>query len=293
MRLDWLEDILAVLDTGSFARAAEARNLTQSAFTRRIRTIEDGIGTPLFDRARKPVQLLPNVRAREDEMRRMAADLRTLRDGLRQSGAGRVVSLACQHAITTTISPRLVQVLARDRSVRVRSGNRDECLSQLVTGEVDIAVIYDSPHGPPRPDSRAFAEMSIGTEPLIAVCAPDLANLPDTMSWPIIAYPGEVFLGQVLERAVLSRLPAGIDITRKAETALTLAACQYALDGIGIAWLPLSLAGTALNEGRLIRAPLNTPDLILDVRMIRLADPIRPTALDSWNILRDALHAPD
>lgn len=105
MRLDWLEDILAVLDTGSFARAAEARNLTQSAFTRRIRTIEDGIGTPLFDRARKPVQLLPNVRAREDEMRRMAADLRTLRDGLRQSGAGRVVSLACQHAITTTISP--------------------------------------------------------------------------------------------------------------------------------------------------------------------------------------------
>ena len=83
------------------------------------------------------------------------------------------------------------------------------------------------------------------------------------------------------------------DITRKAETALTLAACQYALDGIGIAWLPLSLAGTALKQGRLIRATLDTPDLMLDVRMIRLADPIRPAALDSWDILRDALHAPD
>ena len=41
MRLEWLEDILAIAQTGSFSGAAERRNLTQSAFSRRIRQIED------------------------------------------------------------------------------------------------------------------------------------------------------------------------------------------------------------------------------------------------------------
>ena len=291
MRPDWLDDILAVLDTGSFARAAEARNLTQSAFTRRIRGIEDAIGAALFDRARKPVQLLPHVRAHEDDMRRMAADLRTLRNGLRQSssGAARSVTLACQHAITTTVSPRLVRLLAEDHAVRVRSGNREACLGHLVTGEVDIAVIYESPHGPPRPGSRAFAERSIGSEPLIAVCTSGLARLPPHDPLPLVAYPGDVFLGHVIERAVLSRLPADRIITRKAETALTLAARQYALDGIGIAWVPRSMVADDLHQGTLVRAPLDATDLTLDIRMVRLADPMRPAAQDGWDLLCDRL----
>ncbi len=295
MRLDWLEDILAVLDTGSLARAAEARNLTQSAFTRRIRTIEDGIGAPLFDRSRKPVQLLPNIRAHEADMRRMVRDLRHVRDGLRQSasGTGHTVALACQHAITTTVSPRLVHILSATHAVRVRSGNREECLSQLVTGDVDIAVIYDSPHSAPRADSRAFVELSIGTEPLIAVCAPGLAETQAGQPVPIIAYPGDVFLGQVLDRGILSHLSTGVSVVRRVETALTLAACQYAKDGLGIAWLPKSVADQPMAQGHLTQAKLDTPDLMLDVRMIRLADPIRTAALTCWDTLQNAMRPLD
>ncbi|MFU8778000.1 MAG: helix-turn-helix domain-containing protein, partial [Roseovarius sp.] len=50
MRLEWLDDILAVADAGSLARAAEIRHVSQSAFTRRLRAIEDTLGVPLFDR---------------------------------------------------------------------------------------------------------------------------------------------------------------------------------------------------------------------------------------------------
>ena len=41
MRLDWLDDLLAVLEQGSLSRAAESRQLTQPAFSRRIKAIED------------------------------------------------------------------------------------------------------------------------------------------------------------------------------------------------------------------------------------------------------------
>ena len=55
MRLEWLDDILAIASTGSFSGAAERRHLTQSAFSRRIQQIEQHIGVELFDRSQKPV----------------------------------------------------------------------------------------------------------------------------------------------------------------------------------------------------------------------------------------------
>ena len=68
MQLDWIDDILAVIDTGSLAAAAERRLLTQPAFTRRVRGIEERIGAALFDRSRKPVAVLPGVLALEPEL---------------------------------------------------------------------------------------------------------------------------------------------------------------------------------------------------------------------------------
>ena len=57
MKLEWLEDLLAVIDQGSLSKAAVARHLTQPAFSRRVRAIEGYLGCELFDRDRKPLQL--------------------------------------------------------------------------------------------------------------------------------------------------------------------------------------------------------------------------------------------
>ncbi|HWU74121.1 MAG TPA: LysR family transcriptional regulator, partial [Sphingomonas sp.] len=50
MELAWLEDFIALSETGNFSRAAELRHVTQPAFSRRIRALEDWVGTPLFER---------------------------------------------------------------------------------------------------------------------------------------------------------------------------------------------------------------------------------------------------
>ena len=78
MRLEWLDDILAGADAGSLARAAEIRHVSQSAFTRRLRAIEEALGVPLFDRRRKPVVLLPDIEVQSGEMRALATQLRHL-----------------------------------------------------------------------------------------------------------------------------------------------------------------------------------------------------------------------
>lgn len=288
MNHDWLDDILAVLDAGSFVGAAERRNITQSAFTRRIRAIEEGLGAPLFDRRRKPVVLLPALRGQEPALRRLAQDMRSLRGDLRASakGAGRIVTLACQHAITATISPGLVKHLTELgwSSVRVRSGNRDECLLQLISGVADMVVTYDHPEVARDLERSGLIERRIGRETLVPVCLPALAEtLEDEL--PVIGYPSDVFLGELVERRLWAGLSQGRTINRRAETALTLAAYHYALNGIGIAWLPLSLVAADLEAGRLLKPDMAGPDYALDIRLIRLSDEARSGTLQAWDAL--------
>ena len=57
MNLIWLEDFLALASTGNFSRAAEERHMTQPAFSRRIRALEEWLGVVLIDRATHPAAL--------------------------------------------------------------------------------------------------------------------------------------------------------------------------------------------------------------------------------------------
>jgi DNA-binding transcriptional LysR family regulator len=54
MNLIWFEDFMALASTGNFSRAAEERHMTQPAFSRRIRALEEWLGVVLIDRRRTP-----------------------------------------------------------------------------------------------------------------------------------------------------------------------------------------------------------------------------------------------
>jgi len=288
MRLEWIEDILAVLDNGSLARAAEKRFLTQSAFTRRVRMIEESIGATLFDRSRKPVALMPGVKALEPEMRRLSMQLRRLKHDLKQTTDLRssVVSIACQHALTTTLSSKIVGALtAGDRTVRMRSGNRDECLIQLFSGEADIAITYQIPGERTPILAQAFEAQDLGADRLIPVCIPDLEDSTHDGEIPVIGYPSDVFLGQVFDRTIVPRLSNKVVLSPRAETALTLAMIQLVLDGIGVAWLPQSLIFDHLAQKRLVKPEPKLPEQELEIKMIRLAEGQSPQNDAIWSLL--------
>ncbi len=293
MRLEWIEDLLAVLDSGSLARAAERRFLTQSAFTRRVRLIEDSIGATLFDRSRTPVPLLPGVQALEPNLRDLAAQLRRLREALAHAASpgARTLTFVCQHAITTTFSPWIVRALTArgEISMRVRSGNRDECLLLLLAGEADFSVMYETPGArlPTLPGS--FDAVTLGTDRLVPVCAPALRPLASEPVIPTISYPSDVFLGQVFDRSVAPRLPDGVATSSRAETALTLAMLQFALNEIGIAWLPQSLVTEDLQQGRLVRLDDVLPTQAMEVRMIRLSEGQTERSRAVWRFIIDNL----
>lgn len=293
MRLEWIEDILAVLDTGSFAGAAGRRFLTPSAFTRRIRGIETALGCQLFDRQRKPVALLPHVARMEPELREAARRLREVRLGLsdREAACARRLTLGCQHALSTTVAPCLARRLGSGRNLgmRIRSGTRADCHLMLLRQEADIGLIYETAEDALQFDTRFFDKITLGMDALIPVANPgisDIAAALRTGELPLVTYPSDIHLGEVVRVNVMPRLPRGVTGRSVAETGLTPAVLQFVRQGLGIGWLPRSVAQEALMRGELTDLSGRLPETVLTVRAVRARAGDNGPAGTAWTNLR-------
>ncbi len=297
MRLEWLEDIVAVIETGSFSAAAERRCLTQPAFSRRVRAIEAYVGTELFDRGRKPVRLKPGVADRQDDIRRLVGELKDLLYEFRRQERevhNRIV-IASQHAITATRAPAIVNLLSQrmDISVRLRSANRDECLSLLMNKQADLVLNYQSQSEAASDPGDLLERTELGDEqfiPVFAAAQLDWLNRSFASGeLPIVAYPNDAFLGRLFNEELLPKMSHVGFVRRKVETALTLAALQFAMNGIGVAWVPRSIAVSELDSGSLVDLSRGLPASTLATFAVRLSGNHAATEEMLWSALADQL----
>lgn len=289
MRLEWIEDILAVAVHGSFQAACEKRNISQPAFSRRIRHIEQALGVTLFDRSARPARLSAHVQDQLDRLREVSVHLRELTLALRDSEAGqrqRIV-IATQHALAATSTPKIIGRFADlDIDTHLRSADRDDCLAQIMTRRADIAVIHDLAGARDLPGSEFLETAQIGTEALLPVYARDrLDQLNHAYAHgevPVIAYPADVFLGQIQRRVIFPRLTRVGRVRPRIETALTLAALEFARTGFALAWIPEPLARSDLERGRLVDLSATLPSISLTLIATRLNEPTSPLVREVW-----------
>lgn len=295
MRLEWLEDILAIAETGSFSGAAERRRLTQSAFSRRVQQIEDFVGVELFDRAHKPIRMRPTTLAQSEQIVQLTLGLRQLVADLRRGerlSNNRIV-LACQHSLTTVRLPQLLCQLpdeSNDVHIRLRSANLDECTGLLLSRQADIAIVYRLPNETGDFNDDFIEVISIGSDRFLPVFnrALSMKTAGNPRELPVIAYPSEVFFGTIMERRILPYLDPDIAYFPKIETALTLAAVEMAAAGVGVAWVPASLAQAHIASGRLVDLSPVLPTCDLDISAMRLEGSASDAAKDFWNRLQQA-----
>lgn len=279
MRLEWIEDILAVAEHGSFQAACRSRNVSQPAFSRRIRQIEQALGVTLFDRTARPARPAAHLGGQLERMRELSAGLRDLALALRdvEGARRRRIVIVSQHAIAATSTPEIIGRYADlDIDTRLRSANRDDCLAQLMTRRADIALIHDVAGGERLPGSEFLELVRIGTETLIPVYAGDrmaaLNRAYEHGELPVIAYPADVFLGQVQRRIIFPKLTRVGRIRPRLETALTLAALEFARTGLGVAWIPEPLASADIATGRLVNLAATLPAISMNLIAARLGD---------------------
>jgi DNA-binding transcriptional LysR family regulator len=147
MNLQQFEHLLAVIETGSFSKAAEQVHLTQPALSRSIQAMEEELGAPLIDRRGKRKELTPlgalvAARGRRiglelSEIRRSVALLAGLEMGSVRLGMG--------PAPTAVLAvPMLQHMVVRYPRIKIQlsGGPADLQLRSLRSRSLDALVIH-------------------------------------------------------------------------------------------------------------------------------------------------------
>jgi DNA-binding transcriptional LysR family regulator len=168
--LDLLRGFRAAARHLSFTRAAEELFVTQSAISREIRTLEEQIGQPLFQRVHRALQLTPAG----EELYRAADEALAQLDAVtgRLSGTSRTLTVTTTPALASLwLAPKLPQFnrLWPDIDVRVIASNDKPDVNR---DQLDIAIRFVNA-GDDAPD----AEELIACESF-PVCSPGLARDP-------------------------------------------------------------------------------------------------------------------
>lgn len=146
MELQQMRYILAVAETRNFTRAAQQCFVVQSALSHQVRKLEDEIGTALFVRTSRRVELtaageafLPWARSSLEAADRAAAEA-TAAVGV-VSGPLRIGLIPTVTALDVPALLRRVRQEHPQVTVALRVGASDELTSAVREGEIDLAVL--------------------------------------------------------------------------------------------------------------------------------------------------------
>ncbi|WP_188260164.1 LysR family transcriptional regulator [Azospirillum tabaci] len=295
MELNWLEDFLALAECGNFSRAAEGRNLTQPAFSRRIRALEDWTGTPLFDRSTQPVGLTEAGRRfrpfADETVRRLLQGREEAR--LAGGAAATALRFAATHALSLTFFPTWLSRLegqARLGAIHLLSDSMQACEQVMTQGQAQFLLCHAHAAAPSRLEAGAFRSAAVGSDRLVPVSAPDESGAPrhrlsgGGAALPHLAYSPESGMGRIVT-AARGAFPAPLALDTVFTSHLAAVLRTLARDGRGVAWLPDSLIAEDLAQGRLVRAGGAGWEIPVEVRLYRPRARQSPAAEAFWALV--------
>ncbi len=295
MDLNWLQDFVCLARTLNFTRAAEERNITQSAFSRRIKALEIWAGAPLIDRTSYPAKLSGAGELLLPVAKQVTLQLLQTRDDLRSqdSGGRRFYKFAAPHSISINhLAPHLQAIEQANPSIRTRvmSDNLNICCELLAEGACEFLLCYRHKNIPLALDEQVFARIDLGVEHLIPVAAPvrdqKFWRLPGDRRTPIphLAYAKGSFLGAVVDQ-ILRRQRAALDVRHMDSFAEALK--SLTLEGGGAAWLPERSVARALEVGDLVTIGDREWTAELTLSLFAAPDRLDRIGLKVWNFFSD------
>lgn len=263
METKWLEDFLTLAETRSFSRAAELRNITQPAFSRRIQALEAWLGAALVDRTMYPTRLTAEGEIFRGEAVSMLAHLSEVRTLLRgrEYANTKSIRIAMPHTLSLAFFPdwiRRVEQRVGFVSTKVIALNVHDAAMSLVEGISDMALVYHHPHQPVQLDPKRFNALSIGVESIYPYsrCDEDgkaLFEFPrsDGGIIPFLCYAPNAYLKRMVDY-ILEQITPRARLEIRCETDMAEGLKSMLLEGHGIAFLPENAVRREIEAGLLV-----------------------------------------
>ena len=236
MDIRQLQTLVAVADMGSFAAAAEVVNLTPSAVSQQIQSLETEMGVAVFDRRKRPRRL----NARGEELVRAArtvvetmAEARLAISGGRTAG---VLKIGAIRTVSTRLVPAAFAALGArfpDLAFELSVGVSERLMSDVAAGRLDAALVAEHVGVPPR-----LSWSAVLTEPLFLIAPPaeawrdDRALLSEV---PFVRYATDVPLARQIDTELsgLSLSPRNVVVANTMPAVVAMVAA-----GLGVAIVP-------------------------------------------------------
>jgi len=192
-----------------------------------------------------------------------------------------VVEIAVPHTLAFTFFPSWLSGLRGPFGPiksRLIALNVHDAVMRLVEGNCDLLISYHHESQPIQLDADSYEMLSLGLEPLAPYVRPDaqgqpLYQLPGRPSQllPYLGYASGAYLGRVVD-LILKQSNVPIHLDRVYETDMAEGLKAMALEGHGIAFLPLSAVRKELRSKRLVSAvgpELTGMEMTLEIRIYR------------------------
>ena len=304
METKWLEDFISLVETKNFSRSAQLRHVTQPAFSRRIRSLENWLGTDLVDRTTFPTRVTPAGMVFYEQALEMLGQINGVRELLRGKRAATQTSidLAVPHTLSLTFIPKWITELETEFAPinsRLMALNVHDAVLQLVDGGCDLLLCYHHPRQPVQLDPGRYDMLVLGREALRAYARCDKARQPEftlpgrkTSPIPFLSYTNNAYLGRMVD-LILADAKQALHLENHYETDMAEGLKMMALEGRGIAFLPESAVTREVKQKLLAPAGGGRSEweIEMEIRLYRerpsAARPGKPIVGKLWEFLAE------
>lgn len=244
-----LKAFVAVAETGSFSRAAELLFMTQPAISKRIAGLEDDLGTTLFDRLGRTIQLTEAGEKFLISARRILTDIDISREevvALSSNVSGRL-RLATSHHVGIHRLPPILKAFTQahpEVELDLLFMDSELACAEVANGHIELAVVT-------LPDNLEGALLTqlVWPDPLSIVCAADhpmlkeLNSATDFTPHQLEQYKAVLPARGTVTRTILldALQPFGVKVETSLETNYLETIKMMVSVGLGWSALPLSM----------------------------------------------------
>ncbi|WP_244487256.1 LysR substrate-binding domain-containing protein [Afipia sp. Root123D2] len=194
IELRHLRYFLVTVEEMHFGRAAERLGIAQPGLSQQIMALEEIVGTPLFDRRKRAVQLTLAGEIFAGEARKTIAQSEMALLAARQAGRGEVGRIAVGYVGSAAYTGMLTRVINKfrddypDVELQISEMEMLEQLNQISEGKLDIGFIR-----PPVTLPIGIASVEVLQERLL-LAIPSTHALASRERVPLAAFNSDIFI---------------------------------------------------------------------------------------------------
>ncbi len=251
MDIESLKDLVTLADCKSFSKAAQLRNITQPAFSRRIKSLEAAVGAELIDRKAKAFRLtlsgqrfLKHAQSLVDMADNAVADAQSTMTRLHEP-----VYLVTPSFLSKTFFPewyKAMQKAVPGLTMRLSHQSGSASVEDLRKGLADFALILQGRKVPSCFNLDGLQSRAIGRDRLLPVCGRHARDKDH-----LLMHERGSYMSGCADKILGKRLQSGKIVFESASTGLLK---EMALAGFGTAVLQESMVEDDLSQGYLVPA---------------------------------------